>query len=214
MSGRSALFQPLTGALVLFNFCFASLLLYHAWIGTQASTLLAVPPKGFVMPAPDIIPPVRRESFAGIQDQSLFYASRHFYAPPPPSAVPPTPSRPDYQLAGVFVIPSRPTIALLRNAAGASRKVRTGDDLDGWQVAAIESTKVLLEYQGQTAEIAGAGKSVGRIQVVPLARNSQPAAAQSVGIRTLGSGTPAMSASPSVFGRPSVQPRLYRPSPQ
>jgi hypothetical protein len=188
-------------------------LVYQAWSGTQAKILLAMPPKPFPVPKLDIGLSTPPPSLASIQDQSLFYTSRHFYTPPPPSALPATPPKPDYRLVGTFVIPAKPTVALLTGASGVSRKVKPGDDLDGWTVQVVEVGRVILQFENTTAEISSAGKaSAAGMRVVPLAQASQVAPLS--GLRTLGSPVQGSSVSPAGYATSSSNPRLYRPPPK
>lgn len=203
----------LTSVLLVINVCALALLIVRVWHGTQTVSLLATAPKPFAVPETDTEAPSRVTSLAVIQDQALFYASRRFYTPPPPSTLPVTPPRPDYKLAGTFIIPSKPTVALLTGAAGVSRKVKTGDDLDGWTVQAVESSRLTLQYGTTTFEISSAGKggSAG-MQLVPLTRTAQ--AAPAGGIHTLGAGVQGAPVLHSGLSIPNSSPRLYRPPPK
>lgn len=223
----------LTSALVLANICALGVLLDRAWHGTQTALLLATAPKPFAVPELNTEVPARAATLAVIQDQPVFYASRHFYTPPPPSALPVTPPKPDYRLVGTFIIPSKPTVALLTGAGGVSRKVKTGDDLDGWTVQAVETGRVILQYQATTLEISSAGKGGNAgMQVVSLGQTPQAgqagqqiaqAAQAGGGIRVLGAvgvqgaaAAQGAGASPSRSGYsiPNSSPRLYRPPPK
>ena len=233
----------LTSALVLVNTCVLGVLLDRIWYGTQATLLLATAPKPFAVPELDTGTPMRAGNLGVIQDQPLFYASRHFYIPPPPSAVPAAPPKPDYRLVGTFIIPSKPTVALLTGAGGASRKVKTGDELDGWTVQAVETGRVVLQYQATTVEISSAGKGSGTgMQVVSLGHAPQAGQAGLAGLTTGPTGQQTAQATPSsggirVLGAAGVQgataaqgagasasrsgylvpnssPRLYRPPPK
>src|SRR5579859_1439903 len=114
--------RGLTVLLIVANAGAVAILLDQALHGTQAARLLATAPKSFAAPHLDMKLPVGTADGAVIQDQALFYAIRRLYIPPPPSALPVTPPRPDYKLAGTFIIPSKPSVALMRGAAGVSRK--------------------------------------------------------------------------------------------
>jgi hypothetical protein len=204
-----------TTVLVSLNMCAVGLLINRAWHGTQTVELLTTAPKPFATPDLDIQSPASTVNLASIQDQALFYASRNFYTPPPPSALPATPPKPDYKLVGTFIIPSKPTVALLTNSSGTSRKVKTGDNLDGWSVQAIEGGRVILQYETTTFEISSVGKGANAgMQVVPLARTAQVAPVS--GVRTLGGGSAMQGASVSRAGyvNPNSSPRLYRPPPK
>lgn len=207
----------LTSLLILANVFAVALLISRAWQGTQAARLLATEPKTFAVPELDTGAPARVASLGVIQEQALFYATRRFYTPPPPSAVPVTPPRPDYKLAGTFIIPSKPTVALLTGSAGASRKVKTGDDLDGWTVQAIEAGRVTLQYGSTTFDILGTGRGgTSGMHVVTLTQTAQ--IVPSGGIRVLGAAVQGSVAPRSGYSIPSSipnpSPRLYRPPPR
>jgi hypothetical protein len=209
----------LTAVLVLATVCGLVLLVHRLWQGTQTARLLATEPKPFGVPELDIDIPARAASLAVIQDQALFYASRHLYTPPPPSAVPSTPPRPDYKLAGTFIIPSKPTVALLTGSAGVSRKVKTGDELDGWTVQSIEAGRVTLQSGDTKFDIVSATKAGNAgMHLVPLSQTAQTAqatqAAQTGVIRSLGAASQGAPISRSNYPIPNASPRLYRPPPK
>lgn len=210
--------RVVTIVLGLLNVGAVALLIDRAWSGTQTVDLLATPAKPFAMPELDIGIPSRAGNPASIQDQPLFYASRHFYTPPLPSTLPTAPPKPDYRLVGTFIIPAKPTLALLSSASGASRKVKPGDELDGWTVEAVEGGRVILQYGTTTFEISNASKAgASGMQAVSTQRTAQ--AAPAGGIRTLGSAMPGSSVqgasvSHAEYAAPSSSPRLYRPPPQ
>ncbi len=202
----------LTVTLGIINGGVAATLVHQLWHGTQASVLLATPPRPFGVPELDIEPSPQAASVASIQEEPLFYSSRHFYMPPPPSALPATPPKPDYRLVGTFVIPAKPTMALLTNASGASRKVKAGDDLEGWTVQAVEGARIVLQFENTTFEIAGAVKGTASgMRLVPFAQPSQ--AVPATGIRTLGSTAQGPSATPATYATATPGSRLYRPPP-
>ncbi len=218
-AGKSRKPPPLTVLLAGVNVCVFGLLLYTAWTGTETSNLLATPPKPFPPPALKLHPPAPEAALTALQETPLFYASRHFYTPPPPSALPPTPPKPDYRLVGTFVIPSKPTVALLANSSGVSRKVKSGDDLEGWTVQTVESGRVVLQYETQTFEISSNNKSGNTgMRVAPLSRTAQLAplgdAHPAGGIRALGG--PVIEHSLARGTNPTASPplRFYRPPPQ
>jgi hypothetical protein len=203
----------LRGVLILVNVCGLALLVDWVWQGTQTARLLATEPKSFPVPELDIGIPAQAVGLGSIQDQPLFYANRRFYTPPPPSAVPVTPPRPEYKLAGTFIIPSKPTVALLTGSAGVSRKVKTGDDLDGWTVQAVEAGRVTLQFQSTTFDIVGAGKGGNSgMQVVPLTQTAQ--SVPSGAVRVLGAAAQGAAISRQNYSIPSASPRLYRPPPK
>src|SRR5262245_53080236 len=141
--------RPLTLALGLASFALAVLVITRVWLGTDAQALLATPARQYAQPGMKLTLPAT-PARPGIREHALLHATREFFVPPTPVATPAAPPPPDYRLVGTFIIPRKPTIALLMNSSGASRKVRPGDDLDGWLVQAVETRRVLLMYGNQS----------------------------------------------------------------
>jgi hypothetical protein len=207
MKSLLAKVRPPTAALATANFLMAAVLIYESWHGTQSAALLATPPRRLNLPETRIGLPARAANLASIQDHALFYASRQFYVPPAPGSIPITPPKPDYRLAGTFVIPSKPTVAVLTNQTG-TRKVKPGDDLDGWRVQVVENRRVVLQYEDQILEITSAAQGNGSgMRAVPLTRTAQAASAG--GTRTLGAA--GGRAQLPTHDPSSAAPRLYRP---
>lgn len=203
---------PLTAVLILVNLGFAAVLSDDVWEGTQTQSLLAIAPRSVVAPEPDVAPPSWISDRA-LQEKPLLYTSRRLYTPPPPNAAPATPPKPDYQLVGTFVIPAKPTVALLSHVSGASRKVKAGDELDGWLVQMVETHRVLLQFADTTFEISNGAKAIpAGMRLVPLPRLSHPAPV--TGIRSLGSTAQGIAASSADLAPTSSSPRLYRPPPK
>ena len=198
-------------ALVALNAVLVVCVLSGALRGTEAAALMATPPRTVPLPEYDLTRPVSQTRLATIEDQTLLYASRHLYVPPPPDLAPP---RPNYRLVGTIVIPSKPAVALLSGPQEDSRKVKPGDTLDGWLVEAVERHRVLLRHEGATFEIADAtpGGTGLAVQHAPLARLAP--AAPGVGIRLLGrpAATPPKPETPVSPTRST--PRLYKPPPK
>jgi type II secretory pathway component PulC len=212
VKGFVARVRLFTVILAAINLSLIATLATHLWEGTQTASLLATAAKPIQSPELHLAAAARTDNVGVIQDRALFYASRHFYVSPPPSAIPSTPPKPDYRLVGTFIIPQKPTVALLANSSGASRKVKTGDDLDGWSVQAIEGRRVILQYQSETVEITAAstGGMTG-MQMAPITRTAQTAPV--AGIRSLGAGG-SLSSTPRFMDASASSPRLYRPPPK
>jgi hypothetical protein len=229
----------LTIVLALASTGIVLLIAHRAIQGTQAERLLATPPRHYDAISLNLDVPHSAVSLEPIRDHALFYASRAFYVPPPPSAEPATPPKPDYLLAGTFIIPRKPTVALLNSrGTGAVRKVVPGDDLDGWHVQGVEIQRVVLDYKGQQIEIVrDVHAKSGGLTVAPIVRTSAPKAALAVAstadgsaqpvadstsepvraVKVLGNGgTPqaALREASANSSRPHVEARLYRPPPQ
>jgi hypothetical protein len=213
IEARAVLKLPMpTLALAALNAGLFICILIVAFGGTRASELLATPAvasapldiKLGTAPAPT--------DLAAIQDKPLMHASRAFYSAPAPDAAPQAPPLPDYRLAGSFLAPKRTPVALLaRPQGGATRRVRAGDDLDGWRVDSIESKRVVLKWQDQTREILSAPSQFNAgLKRVPLQRQRVAGAPGSV-VPLGATGTAvSLGGGPSHVSDP---PRLYRPPP-
>jgi hypothetical protein len=166
---KGALKQPLTVVLLALNVMLAAWWVVQLWSGTQTAALLAVRPAA--MPLPPLISEIGSADTlqaAVIQDRALFYATRRYYVPAPASlAVFP---RPDYKLLGTILASGRPTVALLQPAGGTgTRRVKPGDELDGWAVLAVERACVRLRHDADQFEISTmAGNLGGLIATAPM----------------------------------------------
>jgi hypothetical protein len=240
MKFKLSALRPLTLGLMLLSMALTVIVIVRAWHGTEARSLLATPAREYAAPSAKLALPASPARVA-IRDRALLHASREFFVPPTPVAASATPPRPDYRLVGTFVIPHKPTIALLMSSSGASRKVKPGDELDGWLVRAVETRRVILQYGNESAEIMAAAKSASSgLTTAPLSRKTlstplppaQGGAPESPGIplpdqtagtvTVLGAGaTPGKPASggmreASAAGTNPLRTdaRLYRPPPQ
>ena len=208
--------------------------------GTQADALLARSPKTPNVPEMTLQAPALEAQLEPLRDRALFYASRAFYVAPPPPAAPAAPPRPNYMLAGTFVIPHKPTVALLKQGTGTNVvKVKAGDDLEGWHIENVEAARVLLRYQDERFEIARAARESGsHLTRAPLKRPGAATAPASVAaaapagavsptadaavpatsatVKSLGSGRSGASIRDAALrpGQSSMEARLYRPPPQ
>ena len=197
-------------ALAFVNIALFALLVARAWNGTATESLLAVAPRQWVEPKLEIAAPSTAAEPVSFQERPLFLASRQFYVPPLPPTIPVAPPRPDYKLVGTFIIPSKPTVAVIaQRASGASRKITLGDAEEGWLVRAIESRRVVLGYQDETFDIGNPAHGAG-LAIVPLTARlpgnpSSPAVAGAP--RVLGRGGIAAPLSSAT----SENARLYRP---
>lgn len=142
--------------------------------------------------------------FAAIRDDAVFHSRRSFYRPPAPSEVIPTP---EYELAGSMSLPQGKHVAFVKKKSDHSnRTLHIGDDLDGWRVDEIESTRVLLVRDDQhyelTSAVAAAATGLLRAGASPAVIASGPRVLGSSGART--------------YPLPHVETtaRTYRPPPQ
>jgi hypothetical protein len=186
--------------------------LYIAIEGGRTTELLATLPKAPAALSFDLSDVPRNADLASIKSQPLVYASRAFFIAPPADATPATPPRPDYRLAGIFLVPRKPAVALLVNRqSGANRRVRPGDELDGWRVRAVDSSHVTLAYDAESFELHAAPfvASAG-LKRVPMTRARVASAGGGVqSLSATGSATNAFAGGPN-----TDPPRLYRPPPQ
>jgi hypothetical protein len=184
-------FRALTFALITVNVLLLFLIGQRALQGTRAAALIATPAETFKAPRTHVaLPEIAHVDLTVLQSRALFHASRSFFVPPPPPPMPIAPPRPDYRFAGLFVIPNKPPLAMLsQNTTGVSRKVKVGDELEGWRVQAIESQRIVLQFAQETFEITRNAKvSSGGLQRVPLMRSVQSGSPG--GARMLGSALP------------------------
>jgi len=148
---------------------------------------------------------------ATLRDQALFHASRSFYQPPPKSAEIPAPN---YDLAGTMRLMNGTRLAFVRNRSDqTSRTMHVGDDLDGWRVRAVEADRIVIDHNGQNAELTNAksSSSLGLIRGPATPRIAQ------TGIRVLGSaGSPTSGTAARGTGSRATagQSRNYSPPPQ
>ncbi len=195
--------------------------LFVALRGTRADELLATPAKAPSALAIDLAPAASGADLAAIQSQPLLHASRAYYVPPPPDATPAAPPRPDYRLAGTFLVPGKPSVALLINQGGVGRRVRVGEVLDGWTVQDVMRQQVTFTWENERFELTTAGASSAMnagLRRVPVTR--QRVTSTGTGVQTLGGtggqtfgGTGGPDSPASTGAQPSNQPRLYRPPP-
>jgi hypothetical protein len=164
---------------------------------------------------------------SNLRHQPLTYATRQPYVAPAP-AISLAPPPPGYRLTGTLITPRRPASATLVPAAGdaAARRVKPGDDLDGWKVQAVEANRVILTYGEQSIEIAKTrdGGSNAGISRAAVGSRGAPAsggmlAAAGTGVATEGRllsavGNAQASAAPRGKAALFDRPRLYRPPPQ
>lgn len=201
-------------AIALCTCAIGAAILYVAFAGTRATELLATPAKAPAALAFDVSDAPRSADLAAIQSQPLVHASRAFFVPPRSNAAPATPPRPDYRLAGVLVVPNKPAVALLvSRQGGASRRVKMGEELEGWRVQAVDRKQVTLAFENETFAISAATTSApasAGLKRVPIARARMASAGG--GVQSLSATGNTSRAMPD--GQSSDKPRLYRPPPQ
>jgi hypothetical protein len=194
-------FRPLTLGLAAVVGVTVVLLFHHVALGSQTAALLATVARELPPAGEQLDPHLHALDVARLQESPLFYETRRLYVPPAPTALA-TPPRPDFKFAGVFIVPGKPPIALLiDNASGVSRKVKPGDNVNGWTVQAVENKRVLLAYASENMELAGPIHAGGSgMQSAPLTRSAPP--------RLPVPARPAMSSSPPPAARLDGPPQL------
>jgi hypothetical protein len=229
MKSLLARISPLTAALGALAVALVVLIVMLLVSGTQTRELLATAAKSPKLPELKLDAPAPESRLDVVRDRTLFSASRAFYVAPPAPLTPPAPPRPNYLLAGTFVIPRKHTVALLKpSAAGSVVKVKAGDDLEGWHIESVDGTRVVLSYHDERFEIARTPReSGGRLTRAPLKRPGSAAVpvavpvpeatfpAAGTTVKSLGNGRSGAIRDASVRSTPSfTEARLYRPPPQ
>jgi len=195
------------------TFAIAMIIVYVAFAGTRAKKLLATAAQPATTLDFDVTDAPRATDLAAIQSQPLVYASRSFYVAPLPNTVPAAPPRPDYRLAGTILAPHKPAVALLvSRQTGANRRVKSGDELEGWQVQAVDRKQVTLAWQSERIDLSAtttAAPLSSGLKRVPM--NRARVASADRGVQSLG----ASGIAPGSFSANDIsdQPRLYRPPP-
>lgn len=195
----------LIGLLLLASTAIASVVL--ALTPSATDRLLATPAGRVPYQSPVLVARAAPVDAKLIQSASLFHPARQYFEPPPVTTAPP---RPDYMVAGVLAAPGGKAVAILsQRATQATRRVKAGEDLDGWTVAAIERSRVTLRFEQEQFDLLGATASAQTgLARRPLQRGAPGAAG---GVRVLGSASSVGGGAPT---EPPAQARLYRPPPQ
>lgn len=150
--------QPATIVLAAVIAALAAALIACALSGTHVAPLLATAPIELSSPVQGFPAPAVPLDSADLEQATLFYASRRYFAPPKSA---PSVQAPPYILIGTLLIPGKPALAFLKNdSTSASVKVAVGDMLQGWKVQAVESRNIVITAGKQRLEI-GPGGSKG-----------------------------------------------------
>lgn len=204
--------RPITASLLVLNLVLAAALGALSWNGTRTDELLATPARDIKLAVGSVDLPPAGADVASIQDAALFHASRRFYVAPPPNPVPVAPPRPDYRLAGTFVVPNKPNAAwLMSNSTQQSLRVKVGESVGGWTVQGIEKGRVLLQYENETMQIGDPARpATGGLNVVPMKRTT---IATATGVKMLGNPAAPVPGPQIEQGAAPVggDARLYRP---
>ena len=96
------------------------------------------------------------EALSATRDRPLFSPSRRAPAPPPVVAMPqapppPPPSPPSVTLFGVVMDAGEARAIVQAGSAKQVRRVRIGDDIEGWKVTQIEQRRLMLSLDGRVA---------------------------------------------------------------
>ena len=119
-------------------------------------------------------------SYDVIVAQPLFNVARRADPPPPPPAPPkppPLPAVESYRLVGLVLSPDLHLALASRSQGGDLMRLKPGDTLDGWSVAAVDATGVVLSGQGNTAhmKVTRAPSVQSTVAIGPPAQQSVPA---------------------------------------
>ena len=111
------------------------------------------------------------------RDRPLFSPSRRSPAPPPPviaRAEPPPPvPRPDVVLLGVVTDENGPRVVVRSGSSDKVIRARLGEEIEGWQVAQIESRRLVLSHDARSVSFALFDR-----QKEGLVRDAAPVAAE------------------------------------
>jgi hypothetical protein len=188
-----------------------------AWLAVRAFTgwsLDALTTEESPMRTVEAVPTVApaAPSFDSIQAQAVFHKSRSFYiAPESPVAQQPPP---DYRLAGSMAVPNQPRSAVLvGNRSNARVKVVVGDLLEGWTVAEVTPTHVVVQLGERTEQIGTSTRSQpGGMRLISSDQPAPPPSAPENGmVRVLESSAAAPRTTPQTNAPADSAPRLYRP---
>jgi hypothetical protein len=93
------------------------------------------------------------DALPATRDRPLFSPSRRPPAPPPVVVMPqaPPPSPPSVTLFGVVMDANEARAIVQAGSAKQVRRVRIGDDIDGWKVTQIEQRRLVLSLDGRVA---------------------------------------------------------------
>jgi type II secretory pathway component PulC len=205
---------PQGALLALLNAALAVTLTARLWRGTDIHSLLATPKSPITGESIRIPIPADPANLDAIQQDALFYTTRRYYVM---SAATVQIPRPDYRVSGTVMRAGGAVAFVVPNGSGATRRISIGDDLNGWTVRAIDSTRVVLRNGEAECEIgrsAGAtlpagNSSAGFSKVTVSAALGAP---HGGGVRVLGG--PGGGAGAVAAAGQSNLPRLYRPPPR
>lgn len=146
-------YRPLTLGLLAINVLLIALVLWRLSSGNHTARILAAPSQTVSLSTPSWTAHAPPSNLAAIADQPLFHASRRFVVATAAQAA--MPAVPDCRLVGTFMRPRQPGVALLScPAGGESKKVRPGDELNGWRVKTVEVRRLVLQFGAHEIEIA------------------------------------------------------------
>lgn len=191
---------------------------YRVLIGTATPTFREGPTAPLSLKFMDSESPVPALDASPVAQRPIFHASRSFYVAPTPAQMPEVPPQPDYRWVGLIRSPNAPAVALLSHRqTQTSMRVKVGDVLEGWNVKAIDSTRVQLARENHEAQIVSDSASAqsGLIRTASPSASSAPGQSPG-GVRVLGAGPAVGASTPKVMATQNMtdSPRLYRPPPQ
>lgn len=144
--------RPLTLSLLAINAGLLALVVWRLGSGNHTARILATPSRTVSLSTPALSVHASQSNLAAIADRPLFHVSRRYVVADP---TPATPAAPNCRLVGTFMRPQQPGVALLNCPAdGESKKVRPGDEFEGWRVKTVEVRRLVLQFGTHEIEIA------------------------------------------------------------
>ncbi|WP_456376816.1 hypothetical protein [Thiolapillus sp.] len=102
-----------------------------------------------------------KEAYQLVSDRPLFFSKRRPpppYVPTPPGKKPPIKpprkiGKPRMQLSAIIVVGEQKYALVKGGRQKGSRRVRVGEEVDGWKVTRIETDRLVLSNGGETEEL-------------------------------------------------------------
>lgn len=170
-------------------------------------------------PLARLTPPEPRETYASVTERPLFQPDRK---PPEPEAED-AGTEPEPEVAGnldgmdvsaVIITPAVVSAWIRDPKAADLKRLRLGDELEGWSVKEIQSDRVVLERQGERDELLLRDFSKAQASAVPTPPPARPTPAtqrQRPPVRPQRPGEDRQVKPP---GSPQQRPNVRRPLPQ
>lgn len=130
-----------------------------------------------MMPPLPVIAPADTGQFMALLDRPLFSLTRRPPPPPPPPAPPPPVDHlSTAKLMGI--VDGGTTGGIIINIAGANRRVRLNEQVDGWVVKSVQGRQVTFNRGGETRTLQLQRSKVSTYTGAAMPAPAQPTAAQ------------------------------------